>query len=191
MRAIKGIYSGKEFVGNIVISDFDGCAHVRRGIGGRHPIMHGMRASTVEAAGGLILGTAVRTRCARREGVEGLAAFSTFPVIANGRRVVARGAGESLATRKLREARKGLRLFEATPTTHRQVDRNDAEPCISDTNREHDESGDAEKSDDSSGHEAAGASEDEPQQRTEDLAAVERVDGKDIEKEKAAVDPEY
>jgi hypothetical protein len=50
------------------------------------------------------------------------------------------------------------------------------------------ESGHTDEAEDGCDHQAAGASEDEPEQRAEDLATVEGVNRHDVEDEKADVD---
>jgi hypothetical protein len=54
---------------------------------------------------------------------------------------------------------------------------------------EGEESGDADEADDGGSHQAAGAAQWKPKQGTENLAAIERIDGEHIEDQQAGVDP--
>jgi hypothetical protein len=122
------------------------------------------------------------------ERVELLAAFSTSPEFANrGRRFAVR-AGEAIAARKLCELRQSLRLFQAAPATHQHEESDRTQPDILPPQRQTDETNDAYQSDDCSDHQTASAPKHKPEQGAEDLAAVEGINGQDIENQQAEVD---
>ncbi len=57
--------------------------------------------------------------------------------------------------------------------------------------READESGDSDQAKDRGDHQTAGTSHHKPEQGAKDLAAIERIDGKDVEDQQAQVDVEH
>lgn len=152
------------------------------------PLRQEMLAPAIEALRRGELGVAVGTGRSGRESVEGLAAASALPVGAERGSSVAGGAGKSLTARQLRHAKQSLRMFESSPTVDCHVDGDRAQPEVSFEECERDKSGDAEQAQDRCRHQAAGAAQDKPKQGTENLAAIQRIDRKDIEDEETRVD---
>lgn len=138
---------------------------------------------TVEAGGAGEAGSAGGADAAGFEGVEAGVAPVAGPVEAERRGGVAAGTGESLTAGKAFEFAEGSGLFEAAPAVHGGVGGNEAGPYGPEIDGEDEQSSHAEKAKEGRDHEAAGAAEREPEERAQDLAAVEGVDGKDIEDE--------
>ena len=91
---------------------------------------------------------------------------------------------------KLCHTQKRLRVLEPAPAIHQHEEGESAVPQRSSPEGEADESCNSNEPENRSDHQAMGPSNDEPQQGTKNLTAVERIDGKNIEDEKPDIDPE-
>ena len=81
-------------------------------------------------------------------------------------------------------------MLQSAPAVHQHEDGDRPEPDVLLPESEGNEASYANEAEDRRDHQAAGAAQDKPEERTEDLAAIQRVDGKNVEGQKAYVDPE-
>lgn len=146
-------------------------------------------ASAIETLRRGELKMAIRTDCAAFKSVEGLPAMPAFPICAGWRRGLAGWASVAVTTREFCDAKKRLRVLESAPAVHEHEERERAEPHVLSDESQNDESDNSDQSENGCDHQAAGASEDEPQHRPKDLTAIEGIDWQDIEDQKSAIDP--
>ena len=145
------------------------------------PIGYCAGLTTVQAGCFLEAGRALRTDAAGLEGVElGLTLVAT-PEGADGRRGPAAGTGEPLAAGNLFKLAQGACGLEAVPAIEACVGGDEAGPNGLFKECEHDEPGDSEEAQKRSDQQAARAAERKPEQGAKNLAAVEGVDGENVE----------
>src|SRR5580698_739596 len=147
-----------------------------------------MQSATSQAPGRCEAGATMRTDALGLKSVERLAALATLPEVSDRRRGVAAGASEAVATGQLRQTGQESCVLQPSPAIHQHEGGENAVPDGLSPHRQNDEPDYADETDHRRYHQAAGASEDEPEQGAEDLAAIERVDGKDVEDQQADVD---
>jgi hypothetical protein len=130
----------------------------------------------------------VRTDTLSLEGIERLATLSTLPEVSHRWRGVAAGTGIAIAARQFCQAQEDAGMLQAAPAVQQQKSGHDAVPRRPRVNRQDEKAGYTEKSEDGGDHQAAGASQDEPEQGAQNLAAVQRVDRQDVEDQQTDVD---
>ena len=92
------------------------------------------------------------------------------------------------AARQLCLLQQFARLLKSAPAAEQQINRDEAEPVITVLGGEGDEAEDAHDSKHRGHHQAARFAQHEPQQGAQDLAAVEGIDGQDVEYEQTDID---
>jgi hypothetical protein len=81
-------------------------------------------------------------------------------------------------------------VLESAPAIHEQEDGDRAKPTVAPPKRQPNECGNTDKSEQCGYQQTSGAAHHEPEQRTENLAAIKRVDREDIERQQPNIDPE-
>lgn len=130
----------------------------------------------------------MRAEALRRKSVERLAAFAATPEISHRRHGFAIGTGKTFAARRVRHFRHRARLHQSVPAIQQDEHADDSEPKIFRPDRKRNQSGDADKSDDARDEQTVGASKNKPEQRAQDLSAVERINRQHIKNEQDEVD---
>jgi hypothetical protein len=120
-----------------------------------------------------------------------LSTTSALPEIADWGRGFARWTSKALATRQLCETQQSLRVFQSTPAIQEHEDGDRPEPAGSAPEGETDKGDTADKAEDGRYHQTAGAPEHKPEQGPKDLAAIQRINGKNVEAEQAHVNPPH
>jgi hypothetical protein len=154
------------------------------------PIGDGVGLTAVEAGGFVETSSALRTHATLLKRIELGCALVTTPERAHGRWVAATRTGESRAPRNLFQFSQSAGSFESVPAIHPGIGGDQAQPDGLLVQRQKDKAGDPYKSENRCDEQAARAPEWEPEQRTEDLSAIEGVDGQDIEDEEIKIDGE-
>lgn len=152
------------------------------------PLGHGVARAAIEAGGDGELSGTGRANGQGLKGVERGSALGANPVLTDRRRSLARGAGETDAARGLGQAKQSPRVIEAVPAIQENEDGENAEPDGLLPQGESKETNHANKSEHRGHKKAAGAANDKPEKGAENLAAIERIDGKHVENEQADVD---
>src|SRR5580700_9082721 len=160
------------------------CGHAA----GSNPLAEGMQSATVQTPGCGEPGAAVGTDALSLEGIEGLTALAALPEVSHWWCGVAAGTGKAVAAWQLRQTREEARVLPSTPAIHQHEDSENSIPNRLRIYRQNDEPGHADEAEDGGDHETAGASEHKPKQRTQNLAAIERIDRQDVEDQQAEVD---
>ena len=115
--------------------------------------------------------------------VKRLLALSAFPERANRRVGSATGTRKALAARQFLQQDHGPRTLESTPAAEQDVGGHDQGPRGVHPQSQTDQSGRAQKSNNSGHVKAARPPHEEPKHAAKDLAAIERVDRKNVEDE--------
>lgn len=130
----------------------------------------------------------------RGKDVKWLAAFLAGPEIADGRGGMALRARAILAAGGVVEAEKQFGLFKTLDTVEEDENTNHAVPDgdlrrdSKEPDRKEGQTAYANKAQNGSGHQAAGAAEKKPQDGAEDLSAIEGINGEQIKNEEDEVD---
>src|SRR5580658_2542255 len=98
------------------------------------------------------------------------------------------GAGEAFAARQLLLADEDARHLPAAPAVHQHVSRDGEEPDRLLENGKTDECGGTDEADDGGDLKAPTAPQRKPEQRAQNLPAIEGIDGQDVESEQDYVD---
>ena len=99
-------------------------------------------------------------------------------------------AAECLCVVHFHELQESASLVEAVPALYSSEGGEEEEPEAAEPGGEADDGGGADEADDGGDHEASCLADDEPEERAEDLAAVEGVDGEEVEDEEEGIDEE-
>ncbi len=116
--------------------------------------------------------------------------FPHCPVFAHRRRRLACRTGKTIAARQLCQAQQGPRVLQAAPAVHQHEGRDSSVPDGLRPDGETDESCHSDQAEDRGHHQAASSSEHKPEQGAKNLAAIQGIDGKDVEHQQAHVNPE-
>ena len=154
------------------------------------PIGDRVGLTAIEAGGFFETRGALRTDAAGLEGVELGCTLIATPVGSDGRRGSATRAGESLAAGDFLKLAQGAGGFEAVPAIHAGIGGDEAQPDRLLPQCQQDKTGDPNKAENRSDQQAARSSERKPEQRAQDLTAIERIDGQNVEDKEAKINLE-
>ena len=153
--------------------------------------MQRMPAATIKALSGWKLGSALRADGPGFERIKGLAALAASPIRTHGRSCITGGAGVSIAAGQLGEAKQVSRMLESTPAIHQNKNSESGKPDGLPVDGQGYESGHAKQTEDGRNHQARSASNDEPEQGTQNLSAIERVDGQNVKDQQCKINVEH
>jgi hypothetical protein len=153
----------------------------------RCPFVDCMPTAAIEALCCGVLRTTVRTDSARFERVERLSTLSAFPIRSNWGSCVAGRTCESRATWELGHPQKSLGLFKPGPAVHCHEDGNRAQPRVLSPDCKSDERDGPKQAKNGRSHQAPGAAKHKPEQRSQNLTAIQGIDRKDVEDEEPLV----
>src|SRR5580698_5261642 len=128
---------------------------------------------------------AMRTGCVILKDVETLTAPSAFPKLADRGRGLASRTNISVTPRQVGDGRHSLRLPKTAPADGQDVEGNNSQPGI--LPNEDDETGRADQSDYGRRHQAPVAAHHKPQQRSQNLSAIQRINRQNIENQQAEI----
>src|SRR6185312_6280951 len=154
------------------------------------PLGEGVIVAAIEAAAAGEGGAAGGAGARGGKEIERLAAGGAVPEGAGGRGDAAGGTEEAGLAGQFGELAQGAGVAQAAPTTQKDKGINHSQPQIAGQERRQAEQAGPHDPNGGGGKQAASAAEGEPEQGAEDLAAIERVDGEEVEDEQAQVDVE-
>ena len=129
----------------------------------------------------------MRTRRLRRERIKLIAALRALPLLAHRRRRPALRTQVSFAPRQLGQPRQRPRMLQPSPATHQDERCQHAQPHRSDHQRQQKQSRYAHKSHARRRHQAARPAQRIPQQRPQDLPAIQRINGQQIKDQQSQI----
>src|SRR6185369_9766735 len=151
------------------------------------PLLHRIHPAAVEATRQVesrAASGAYRTGLKR---VECMMAVAAFPVIAQRGFGLASGTGEALATGEPCNRQQCPRLLQPAPAIQQGEGSYGAEPNRLAPNRYPNEADHSDKPKRGGDHETAGAAKNKPEQRSQDLPTVQRIDRENVEGEQGNV----
>ena len=145
--------------------------------------MQGVLSTTIEALGRRVMSAAEWTSRACFKWVKELLALSASPINSSRRRGLTSRTRVALTPTELCDLEQGARVLKPGPAIHQDKNCQGREPPGSENECESYESQHANKAQNCRDHEAASSPQNKPEERSQNLTAVERVNRKEIENE--------
>jgi hypothetical protein len=155
---------------------------------GNDPVIYGIHAMAVKAGSDAKLGATMWAGSLGMKGIKRLAALAALPEVSERGRRMANRARVSHAARYLCQFRQRARMLQSSPAVHQDEGGEYAEPERPHPNRQGNQPDHTGKADHGGDHQAAGASQQKPKQRPQNLPAVEGVDRQHIKNQEAEID---